>query len=96
MLKNDELKLINDTTIILIFATQFLPNDETLKKYVGKTKEEIDNIINNLEDLYRSQAMKKIAASEKSNAWNKAHPDKHSKHNRDYEKRKRLKGGGIK
>ena len=51
-------------------------------------------MINNLEDLYKSQAMKKIISSEKANAWNKAHPDKHSKHNRDYEKRKRSKGRG--
>jgi len=27
--------------------------------------------------------------SDKSNAYNKAHPEKHRKHNRDYERRKR-------
>jgi hypothetical protein len=29
--------------------------------------------------------------SEKSNAYNKAHPEKHRKYNRDYERRKRSK-----
>lgn len=32
--------------------------------------------------------------SDKANAYNKAHPEKHRKHSRDYERRKRNKKGG--
>ena len=43
----------------------------------------IDRILNNKKKL-----------SDKANAYNKAHPEKHRKYNRDYERRKKtLKGG---
>lgn len=35
----------------------------------------------------------KKALSDKSNAYNKAHPEKHREYNREYEKRKKVKGG---
>ncbi len=41
----------------------------------------IDRILNNKKKL-----------SDKSNTWNKAHPEAHRKYNREYERRKRIKG----
>ena len=38
--------------------------------------------------------MKHLKASEKSNAWNKANPEKHREINRRYEERKRNNKGG--
>lgn len=45
-------------------------------------------------DLIERILENKKKLSDKANAYNKAHPEKHRKHSRDYERRKRNKKGG--
>lgn len=45
-------------------------------------------------DLIERILENKKKLSARSNAYNKAHPEKHRKHSRDYERRKRNKKGG--
>lgn len=57
--------------------------------YLCLYNEDMNDIAKALENIYIKYTQKKQQASEKANAWNKAHPDKHRKHNKDYAKRKR-------
>ena len=57
--------------------------------YLCLYNEDMDDIAKALEDIYIKYTQKKQQASEKANKWNKSHPDKHRKHNKDYAKRKR-------
>ena len=96
MLKNENLKQINSTiTLLTTIKLYLLENDPT--DFIEKTGIDLIDIqhsIRNLTTIHTQETMKHINASEKANAWNKAHPEQHRRHSRDYERRKKaLKGG---
>lgn len=96
MLKNEDLKQINSTiTLLTTIKLYLLENDPT--DFIEKTGIDLIDIqhsIRNLITIHTQETLKHLKASEKANAWNKANPEKHRKHSRDYERRKKaLKGG---
>ena len=93
MLKNEDLKQINSTiTLLTTIKLYLLENDPT--DFIEKTGIDLIDIqhsIRNLITILTQETLKHLKASEKANAWNKANPEKHRKHSRDYERRKKTK-----
>lgn len=91
MLKNEDLKQINSTiTLLTTIKLYLLENDPT--DFIEKTGIDLIDIqhsIRNLITIHTQETLKHLKASEKANAWNKANPEKHRKHSRDYERRKK-------
>lgn len=91
MLKNENLKQINNTiTLLTTIKLYLLENDPT--DFINKTGVDLIDIRHNIKDLitiHTQETLKHMKASEKTNAWNKAHPEQHRKYNRDYAKRKK-------
>ena len=96
MLKNENLKQINSTiTLLTTIKLYLLENDPT--DFIDKTGIDLIDIQHNIKNLitiHTQETLKHIKQSEKSNAYNKAHPEKHREINRRYEERKRNKKGG--
>ena len=96
MLKNEDLKRINSAiTLLTTIKLYLLENDPT--DFIDKTGVDLVDIqhnIKNLTTIHTQETMKHLKASEKSNAYNKAHPEKHREINKRYERRKRNKKGG--
>lgn len=96
MLKNEDLKQINNTiTLLTTIKLYLLENDPT--DFIDKTGIDLIDIqhsIKNLITIHTQETLKHINASEKANAWNKANPEKHREINREYERRNRNKRGG--
>lgn len=55
----------------------------------GVTSKDIHDSIKALTHIHTVEKLKHLKASEQANKWNKANPEKHRKHSRDYERRKR-------
>ena len=93
MLKNEDLKQINSAiTLLTTIKLYLLENDPT--DFIDKTGIDLIDIQHNIKALnhiHTQETLKHIKASEKSNAYNKAHPEKHREINRRYEERKRNK-----
>ena len=91
MLKNEDLKRINSAiTLLTTIKLYLLENDPT--DFIEKTGIDLIDIqhsIRNLITIHTQETLKHLKASEKANAWNKANPEKHRKHSRDYERRKK-------
>lgn len=89
MLKNENLKQINNTiTLLTTIKLYLLENDPT--DFINKTGIDLIDIQHNIKDLitiHTQETLKHMKASEKSNAWNKAHPEQHRKHSRDSHRR---------
>ena len=100
MLKNEDLKQINNTiTLLTTIKLYLLENNPT--DFIDKTGIDLIDIqhsIRNLITIHTQETLKHINASEKANAWNKANPEKHREINRRYEERyeerKQNKRGG--
>ena len=96
MLKNEDLKRINSAiTLLTTIKLYLLKNDPT--DFIDKTGVDLVDIqhsIRNLITIHTQETMKHLKASEKANAYNKAHPEKHREINRRYEERKRNRKGG--
>lgn len=91
MLKNEDLKQISKANILLTIIYQYtleLDNNDLYEK-TGVTLKDIRDSIKALTHIHVQETLKHIKASEKANKWNKANPEKHRKHSRDYERRKR-------
>lgn len=111
MLKNENLKQISGAVTQLTVIKQYLleTNPTDFIDNTGIDLIDIQHTIKNLTHIHTTETMKHLQASEKSNAWNKAHPEQHRKHNREsgqrhkdkrkaynkeyYLKQKALKGG---
>ena len=89
MLKNENLKQINSTiTLLTVIKLYLLENDPT--DFIDKTGIDLVDIQHNIKNLmaiHTQESLKHIKASEKANAWNKAHPEQHRKHSRDSHRR---------
>lgn len=96
MLKNENLKQINNTiTLLTTIKLYLLENDPT--DFIDKTGVDLVDIQHNIKNLitiHTEETLKHLKASEKANAWNKAHPEQHRRHSRDYERRKKVLKGG--
>ena len=96
MLKNEDLKRINSAiTLLTTIKLYLLENDPT--DFIDKTGVDLVDIqhsIRNLITIHTQETMKHLNANEKANAWNKANPEKHRKHSREYERKKRKNKGG--
>ena len=91
MLTNKELQIISTANIMLLYLRQVATENADFTNKTGITTSAIDEIVNEFTHMHTKYALQKIHASERANAWNKAHPEQHRKHNNDYNKRK--KGG---
>lgn len=91
MLKNEHLKQINNTiTLLTTIKLYLLENNPT--DFIDKTGIDLIDIqhnIKNLINIHTQETLKHVKQCEKSNAYNKAHPEKHREYNREYERRKR-------
>ena len=96
MLKNEDLKRINSAiTLLTTIKLYLLENDPTdFMDKTGVDLVDIQHSIRNLITIHTQETMKHLNANEKANAWNKANPEKHRKHSREYERRKRNNKGG--
>lgn len=83
MPKQDELEAI---IRVCVRATQLLNGKHTEEK---KLKEDIDVVW----DYTRRVIIDKQKNRERTNIWNKEHPEAHRKHSRDYARRKVKKKG---
>lgn len=91
MLKNKDLKAISKahTLLGMIWAyTIDIDNNELYNETRITSKDLLDSM-NALNHIYVQETMKHLRASEKANAWNKAHPEQHRKHSKDSERRHR-------
>lgn len=89
MLKRNELKTISDASILIQYLKQYAQSDDSFYEDTGVSIPCIENTIEELQNIYIKYAEEKIKASERANAYNKAHPEKHKQLNREYAKRKR-------
>lgn len=92
MLKNEYLKEISSAITLLTSIKIYLleTNSTDFIDNTGINLTDIQHIIRNLTDIHTTETLKHLQASEKSNNWNKAHPEQHRKHSRDYERRKKI------
>ena len=98
MLKNEDLTQISKTTTLLTAIWHYTINSDNCNLYeeTGITSKDIQDCMRALNHIHTTETMKHIKASEKSNAWNKAHPEQHRKHSRESERRrKQKKKGGV-
>lgn len=94
MLKNEDLKQISKAQTLLCVIWQYSIDSDELYEKTGITTKDIHDCMKALSHIHTVETLKHLKASEKTNAWNKANPEKHRKHSRDYERRKKaLKGG---
>lgn len=93
MLKNEHLKQINSAiTLLTSIKIYLLETDPTdFIDNTGTDLIDIQHTIRNLTNIHTTETLKHLQASEKSNNWNKAHPEQHRKHNKDYERRKKIR-----
>ena len=94
MLKNEDLKQISKAQTLLCIIWQYSIDSDELYEKTGITTRDIHSCMRALSHIHTVETLKHLKASEKANAWNKANPEKHRKHSRDYEKRKRNSKGG--
>lgn len=88
MLKNEDLKQISKAQTLLCVIWQYSIDSNELYEKTGITTKDIHECMKALNHIHSTETLKHIKASEKANKWNKANPEKHRKHSRDYERRK--------
>ena len=96
MLKNEDLKQISkaQTLLGMIWAYAIELDSNELYEKTGVTIKDLNDCMRALNHIHTVETLKHLKANERTNTWNKAHPEKHRKHSRDYERRKRNKIGG--
>lgn len=89
MLKNENIKQISNTIALLTTIKLYLSENNTAD-FIDKTGVDLVDIQHNIKNLmaiHLQETLKHMKASEKTNAWNKAHPEQHRKHSRDSHRR---------
>lgn len=89
MLKNEDLKQISKAQTLLCVIWQYSIDSDDLYDKTGITTKDIHDCMKTLNHIHTQETIKHLRASEQANKWNKANPEKHRKHSRDYERRKR-------
>ena len=91
MLKNEELKQINSAiTLLTMIKVHTLYNDIDLNK-IGITIDDIEENIQALNHIHKSQAIKKAEASRKVAQSHKDNLEKHRIYNREWSRRQAQK-----
>ena len=93
MLRNEDIKAISKahTLLGMIWAYAIDIDNNELYEKTGVTIKDLHDSMKALNHIHVQETMKHLKASEKSNAWNKAHPERHREINKEYERRKRNK-----
>lgn len=89
MLKNEDIKQISNTIALLTTIKLYLSENNTAD-FIDKTGVDLVDIqrnIKNLMAIHLQETLKHLKQNEKSNVWNKAHPEQHRKHSRDSHRR---------
>ena len=94
MLKNEDLKQISKAQTLLCIIWQYSIDSDELYEKTGITTKDIHSCMRALSHIHTVETLKHLKASEKANAYNKTHPEKHREINRRYEERKRNRKGG--
>ena len=96
MLKNEDLKQISkaQTLLGMIWAYAIELDSNELYEKTGVTIKDLNDCMRALNHIHTVETLKHLRANERTNTWNKANPEKHRKHSRDYERRKRNRIGG--
>ena len=96
MLKNEDLKQISkaQTLLGMIWAYAIELDSNELYEKTGVTAKDLNDCMRALNHIHTVETLKHLKANERTNTWNKANPEKHRKHSRDYERRKRNRIGG--
>ena len=96
MLKNEDLKQISkaQTLLGMIWAYAIELDSNELYEKTGVTTKDLNDCMRALNHIHTVETLKHLKANERTNTWNKANPEKHRKHSRDYERRKRNRIGG--
>ena len=97
MLKNEDLKQISkaQTLLGMIWAYAIELDSKELYEKTGVTIKDLNDCMRALNHIHTVETLKHIRANERTNVWNKANPEKHRKHSRDYERRKKIGGNKI-
>ena len=89
MLKNENLKQLGNTIILLTTIKQYLLENNPAN-FIDKTGIDLIDIQHNIKSLISirtQEIIKHQKASEQANAWNKAHPEEHRRHSREAHRR---------
>ena len=78
----------------MIWAYAIELDSNELYEKTGVTAKDLNDCMRALNHIHTVETLKHLKASERTNTWNKANPEKHRKHSRDYERRKRNRIGG--
>ena len=88
-MKNQELKEIENVITLLTVFKQYSLNSNNLYNDLKITTNDIDKKIKYLQNIHCKYITEKKIQSEKANAWNKAHKERHCEINKAYNKRKK-------
>ena len=91
MLTNKELDNLKAVIILLEIMNDCKKEYKEVNAQHGISPDMVEEMIHNLEDIHTKQKDLKAEASKKANAWNKAHPDIHREHNKQYARIKKSK-----
>ena len=91
MLKNEELQAIKKATILLTIIQTYSLEDNDFYDFTKITTKDIDLSIKALNHIIAKYVVKKKIQSDKSNAWNKANPERHRENNRKSGRKNREK-----
>lgn len=89
MLKNEELKQLSQVAMVLSLIREYELSNDMFYEDTGLAVKDIDRSLKDLASIQAKYRLKHIQSSQKANAYNKAHPEKHRKLNRDCYKRKK-------
>lgn len=96
MLKNENLKQINNTiTLLTTIKLYLLENDPT--DFINKTGIDLIDIQHNIKDLitiHTHYTLEKMKQSDKVAQYHKDNAEKHRKYNREWARRNKEKKGG--
>lgn len=97
MLKNEDLKQISkaQTLLGMIWAYAIELDNNELYEKTGVTIKDLNDCMRALNHIHTVETLKHLRTNERTNTWNKANPEKHRKHSRDYERRKKIGGNKI-
>lgn len=91
MLKNEELTMLTKAIVMLEVLQQYAINIDTFCEDTGMSIKDMYEVEQGLIHIQTTHRLKHIEASQKANAWNKAHPEQHRKHSRESERRRNRK-----
>lgn len=89
MLKNEDLTQLSKIHTLLGMIWQYTINADNndLYEQTGITSKDIHDAMKSINHIHTAETVKHLASNEKSNAWNKSHPERHRELQRQYAER---------